>query len=58
VEKLASPDAAEREKGLAFIRKIVAAERTDHLVQTAARHAQEKVREQLSRILQPGELKG
>jgi len=58
VEKLASPDAAEREKGLAFIRKIVAAERTDHLVQTAARHAQEKVREQLSRILQPGEAKG
>jgi len=58
VEKLASPDESEREKGLAFIRKIVAAERTDHLVQAAARHAQEKVREQLSRILNPGEVKG
>lgn len=58
VEKLASPDAAEREKGLAFIRKIVASERTDHLLQAAARHAQDKVREQLSRILQPGEVNG
>jgi len=57
VEKLASPDEKEREKALAFIRKIVAAERTDHLVQAAARHAQEKVREQLSRILAPGEVK-
>ena len=57
VEELASPDETEREKALAFIRKIVAAERTDHLMQTAARHAQEKVREQLSRILAPGEVK-
>ena len=40
VEKLASPDETEREKALAFIRKIVATERTDHLMQTAARHAQ------------------
>ncbi len=57
VEKLASPDEKEREKALAFIRKIVAAERTGHLMQTAARHAQEKVREQLSRILAPEEVK-
>ncbi len=58
VEKLASPDPAEREKGLALILKIVAAERTDHLVQSAARHAQEKVRDQLARILKSGEAKG
>jgi HEAT repeat protein len=57
VEKLASPDEKERESALAFIRKIVASERTDHLLQAAARHAQEKVREQLSRILSPGEVK-
>ena len=57
VEKLASPDATEREKSLAFIRKIVACERTDSLVSSAARHAQEKVREQLSRALNPGEVK-
>ena len=57
VEKLASTDAGEREKALVFIRKIIAAERTDHLMQTAARHAQEKVREQLSRVLAPGEVK-
>lgn len=55
VDKLASADPAEREKSLAFIRKIVAAERTSSLAQTAARHAQEKVREQLSRILHAGE---
>jgi HEAT repeat protein len=57
VEKLASPDATEQEKALAFIRKIVASERTDSLSQSATRHAQEKVREQLGRILKPGEAK-
>jgi HEAT repeat protein len=57
VEKLASPDEQERETALAFIRKIVASERTDHLLQTAARHAQEKVREQLSRVLSAREVK-
>jgi HEAT repeat protein len=57
VEKLASPDEQEREAALAFIRKIVASERTDHLLQTATRHAQQKVREQLSRALGAGEAK-
>jgi HEAT repeat protein len=58
VEKLASHDAAEQEKALAFIRKIVASERTDSLSQSASRHALEKVREQLGRVLQPpGEVK-
>ena len=57
VEKLADPDEAEREKALAFIRKIVAAERTDSLGQSATRHAQEKVREQLARMLHPEETK-
>ena len=57
VEKLASPDEKERDQALAFIRKIVASERTDHLLQTAARHAQEKVRDQLSRVLSAGEVK-
>lgn len=52
VDKLGSPDRVEREKGLALIRKIVAAERTDQLIQTATQHAQQKVREQLSQILQ------
>jgi hypothetical protein len=55
VEKLASADEKERETALTLIRKIVAAERTDHLMQTASRHAQAKVREQLSRILVPEE---
>jgi HEAT repeat protein len=57
VEQLASPDGQEQEKALALIRKIVASERTDHLLQSAALHAQQKVREQLSRVLHPGEVK-
>lgn len=57
VGMLASADEKEREQALSFIRKIVASERTDSLMQSAARHAQEKVREQLSRVLKPGEVK-
>jgi HEAT repeat protein len=57
VEKLVSADEKEREAALTLIRKIVAAERTDHLMQTASRHAQEKVRDQLARLLTPGEVK-
>ncbi|MCI0658356.1 MAG: HEAT repeat domain-containing protein, partial [Acidobacteria bacterium] len=57
VEQLASHDEKERETALLFVQKIIAAERTDSLTQSAARHAQEKVREQLSRALKPGEVK-
>jgi len=57
VEQLASPDEKERETALRFVQKIIAAERTDSLTQSAARHAQEKVREQLSRALKPSEVK-
>jgi HEAT repeat protein len=57
VEKLGSADEQERETAMRFVQKIIAAERTDSLTQSAARHAQEKVREQLSRALKPGEVK-
>jgi len=57
VEQLASADEKERETALLFIRKIIAAERTDSLTQSASRHAQEKVRELLSRALKPSEVK-
>ena len=57
VEKLASADEKEREAALVFITKIIASDRTDSLAQSAARHAQEKVREQLSRVLNTWEVK-
>ena len=57
VEKLASPEPAERELALAFVQKIIACERTDSLTQSATRHAQEKVREQLHRALHASEAK-
>jgi HEAT repeat protein len=57
VEKLGSPDERERERALLFVQKIIAAERTDSLTQSAARHAQERVREQLSRALKGSEVK-
>ena len=57
VQKLASPDPKEQEAALAFIRKIVASERIDSLTHSAARHAQEKVREQILGVLKAGEVK-
>ena len=57
VGKLASADPREQEAALVFIRKLVAAERIDSLTHSAARHAQEKVREKLLGMLKPGEAK-
>ncbi len=57
VQKLASADPKEQEAAMAFIRKIVASERIDSLTHSAARHAQEKVRERLLGMLKPEEAK-
>jgi len=57
VAKLASGDERERASALAFVTKIIASDRTDSLAQSASRHTQEKVREQLARILGSWEVK-